>query len=123
MVRLSLTLMAVALATGCTYNYPPPSPAKPAPAPVGPARPYKSNQSVLNNTPFALDVFVDGELIVKNLLTGQVCPIKFPFFAKKQCVAVTGHDEAGNYTGQATWIFLWDCPEVWTVNRLLPPQQ
>lgn len=122
MVRLTPLLLA-ALVAGCTYNYPPPSPAKPAPAPVGPARPYKSSYTILNNTPHTLDVFVDGEPLVKNLRTGQVCGLKFPFFAKRLCAAVTGHDDAGNYTGQATWIFLWDVPEVWTVNRLLPPQQ
>lgn len=103
---VALPLLMVVLLTGC-YSY----------WPVGtPANP--TSQTVLNNTAYALDVYQDGVLIGKNVMTGQLVPVRPTIWQRYTCVTVTGYNAAGVYVGANTFTFNANAVETWSVNKL-----
>lgn len=79
--------------------------------------------SVVNNTGLMLDVVQDGVTISTGLATGQVLPLRNPIWRHKTVVTVLGHDATGGYVGTATWTFVSETPEAWTVTRLASPKE
>lgn len=113
MKKLPLFLLLAFLGTGCTTVI----------TPQGCSyRVIETGYSVVNNTGWLLDVVQDGIVICTDLETGKVMPLRNPLWHNKTVVVVTGHDKAGNYIGTATWTFISQTPEAWTVTRLLKPQ-
>lgn len=103
------------LLTGCCGPYPYP--------PQGNCYPMAlAGQSIVNNSGFLLDVFQDGVLIGRNLGVGQVLPVRPTIFQKTTVIVVTGHSVTGDYVGSAKYIFAYNVPEAWSVDRLYQPK-
>lgn len=81
-------------------------------------RVQRTEHSILNNTPYLLDIFQDGSLVRSNLRTGLVFPVPPRLFQGVSILTVTGHTDAGIYVGASRWIFYWNSPDTWIVNGL-----
>lgn len=112
-ITSTLPLLLVLLFTGCTTVI----------TPQGQQyRVIETGYSVVNNTGCLLDVVQDGVTICTGLDTGKVLPLRNPLWRMKTVVTVIGHDKTGNYVGTATWTFIGETPEAWTVTRLDRPR-
>ena len=81
-----------------------------------------SNQAVLNNTGWTLDVYQDGVIIGKNVPIGAIVPVRPTLWQRQTTVTVTGYSASGVYMGANTFTFNSCASETWAVNKLeIPP--
>jgi hypothetical protein len=105
-------ILLTLLLTGCTTI---------VTQPQGQHYPVSAKHSIVNNTGFDLDVFLEGGLVQSDLKTGQVFPVPFGFFQDKIAVTVTAHDDQKRYVGTDSLVFYYGAPSIWTVGRLTRP--
>jgi len=106
------SLLSLLLLTGCVCTTPPEHPHHHQWVPANP-------HALVNNSGYTLTVYRDGNCI-GTLAVGEVLPITGPPLWQRTVITVTGQDN-GRYVGTASWVYLYEAPEVWTVNRLLKP--
>lgn len=109
----NLLCLSLLVLTGCVTNYPPQGCGGKPPC-------INTGYAVVNNTHFPLTVYQDGRTVCESLEPGQVLPIKPMLFNNRTVCIVTGHD-GSTYVGTASWTFIYNAPEVWTVQRLNLP--
>ena len=82
--------------------------------------PVRTPFSIVNSTPYQLDVFIDGVPMTTNASPGQVIGVYRGAWETTTTVVVTAHSTKGELAGTATHVFFTQ-PEVWTVNWLSNP--
>lgn len=105
--RTPALVTACLLAAGCTTVYSPQGDKQ---------RIGTSEHTVVNNTPFNLDVNINGAEVYKAISPGQVVPIRPGFLSTATVVVVTAHDGNGQYVGAATSTFHLNVPRAWVVS-------
>jgi hypothetical protein len=113
MKKLALISLAslLLLAGCCTYT-----------CPQGKSyRVYDSPWSVVNNTGFTLDVFVNSEP-AGTLEAGQVLPVRPTYVYPDAVVSVVGRTRNGTYVGASSHRFFRNDIDAWLVSRLQVPE-
>lgn len=118
MRKTMAAIAALVLLTGCTTTrYEPTS----TPSGTRDRKNVMPGYSVVNNTPYLLDVVQDGNVVSRGIRPGQVLPLRPLWLRRNSTVTVLGYDEATGYAGTDSHIFSSAVSEVWTVNSLIAP--
>ena len=76
-----------------------------------------SQYTVVNNTPFMLKVYQDGQYKT-NLPPGLIHQVKGTLLWRNTIVTVTGVDSCGAFVGSGSFLYQYGVPIAWTVTDL-----
>lgn len=95
---LPLLLLLLALCAGCKTSI--------------------SQYTVVNNTPYVLKVYQDGELKNKGLPPGEIHRVRGTLLWRNTIVTVIGVDNCGTFLGSDSFMYQFGTPTAWTVMSL-----
>lgn len=75
-----------------------------------------SQHALVNNTPYSLDVFVDGNHVYHRIAPGQVAAIRCGAFTATTLVVATAYDGAGIFRGASSFTYHARHPQAWLVS-------
>jgi len=78
--------------------------------------------TLMNNTPYRLDVTARNQLIYTDLPPGHAVPIPVNPWQERIGVAVAAYDDQGHYVGANDWTFYCGQEQVWRIDRINKPQ-
>jgi hypothetical protein len=76
-----------------------------------------SQYTVVNNTPYVLKVYQDGEY-QSDLQPGMIHRVRGTLLGRNTVVTVTGFDSSGAFLGSDSYIYQFGVPTAWTVSTL-----
>lgn len=77
-----------------------------------------SQYTVINNTPYLLKVYQDGEY-KSDLQPGLIHQVRGTLLWRNTTVTVTGVDSGGNFVGSDSYQYQFGVPTAWTVTSLM----
>jgi hypothetical protein len=77
--------------------------------------------TLVNNTPYLLNVTQSNELVATNLPSGATLPIPMSRWQDRTGVAVAAYDGHGHYIGARDWVFYNGQEQVWRVDYITKP--
>ena len=76
-----------------------------------------SQYTVINNTPYVLKVYQDGEYR-SDLQPGLIYRVRGTLLGRNTMVTVTGVDSNGTFVGSDSVLYQFGVPTAWTVTSL-----
>ena len=77
----------------------------------------RSQYTVINNTPYQLKVYQDGEF-KSELPPGLIHRVRGTLLWRNTIVTVTGVDSCGAFIGSDSFMYQFGVPTAWTVSTL-----
>jgi hypothetical protein len=77
--------------------------------------------TLVNNTPYTLDVTAGNQMISTNLPPGHTLKVSSPPWRDRIGVVVAGYDSQGHYIGANDWTFYCGQDQVWRIDRITKP--
>jgi hypothetical protein len=77
-----------------------------------------SQYTVINNTPYVLKVYQDGEY-KSDLPPGLIHRVRGTLLWRNTIVTVTGVDNCGTFIGSDSFMYQFGVPTAWTVTSLM----
>lgn len=74
--------------------------------------------TLMNNTPYFVDVTAENQKICQNLPPGSAIKIPSDPWKDRIGVAVAAYDSKGRYIGANDWIFYSGQSQVWRMDRI-----